>query len=220
MEHISTVAHLYLKGKQPKIEREAHPRIVWHAAALIYTFSTYLVGGMDQHLMLRCMMIHISMIFMSLMEGTILPMLDLVHVIHYLFHIKVFAIILQNGGMHLLGEILTSHCKQSEFTQLIFADPPTEKSCITFGMHLQEMLLKGYSESSKGALLSLHFLLNTAWQYRHTYPLHLVLFITLSIFMMWMKFMSLSMTHRILTLNTMVILLMNLLEWWRRPAQS
>jgi hypothetical protein len=117
---------------------------------------------MDQQLMPHCTMTHVSMIFLSLKGGTISPTLDLVHVTHYLFHIEVFAIILQNGGVHRSGEILASHCKQSEFTQLTSADLPTERSYTTSGTHLQGTQLKGYSESLKSALSSSRTLPSTA----------------------------------------------------------
>jgi len=100
MEPTSTVAHPHSKGKQLEIEREVYPRTVWHAVALICDSSTCLVGGMDRRLMPHCTMMHVSMTFLFLRGGTILPMLDLVHVTRYLFHIEVSAIILQNGAAH------------------------------------------------------------------------------------------------------------------------
>jgi hypothetical protein len=71
MEHISTVAHLYFKGKQPEIERGAYPRTAWHVVALIYAFSTCSVDGMDQQLMHHCTMMHVSMTFLFQRGDTI-----------------------------------------------------------------------------------------------------------------------------------------------------
>jgi hypothetical protein len=102
---ISTAVLLLKNMTLHRIGRDFVLKTAWHAAVLICSFCMFSVVGMDQQQMPLSSMMPAKLISPFLLEGTILLMQDLVHVMLFLYPTKEFNTILQSGAEHLSGMI-------------------------------------------------------------------------------------------------------------------